>query len=254
VFVSCSTHCFAQQPLESALRHIVELEFNRVDLAVYEEGAHLRPSSVAENLEAALHRLRHGPSLNFSAIDIRFGAIESSLLEQRFTIMSRLAKSLMVAVLAIPAAPCGTPFEEEASRLRRLCELAGGEGLVLTVKTESDTLTCDPATAVALCEVVPGLGLTLDPSHYINGPHQGGSFDEVFPFVQNVHFRDTGRKPGEFQVQVGQGEVEYGRVVAQLERFGYDRALTVAIHDRPDNPFDIDLEVRKLKLLLESLL
>ena len=31
-------------------------------------------------------------------------------------------------------------------------------------------------------------------------------------------------------------------------------AGTVAIFDRPENDFDVELEVRKLKLLLESLL
>ena len=107
---------------------------------------------------------------------------------------------------------------------------------------------------MALCKAVPGLGLTLDPSHYICGPHQNRSFDEVYPFVQNIHLRDTGKKPGEFQVKVGQGEVEYGRVVSQLERHGYNRALTVAIRDDIENPFDVEVEVRKLKLLLESLL
>src|SRR5262249_5607975 len=117
------------------------------------------------------------------------------------------------------------------------------------------TLTAIPADAVALCQAVSGLGLTLDPSHYIQGPHQGGGYDEVFPFVQNVLLRDTGRKPGEFQVQVGQGEIEYGRIVSLLQRHGYDRALTVAIQDTLASPsVDLEVEVRKLKLLLESLI
>jgi sugar phosphate isomerase/epimerase len=76
----------------------------------------------------------------------------------------------------------------------------------------------------------------------------------LFAYVQNVHFRDTGKKPGDFQVRVGQGEVEYGKIVSQLERHNYDRSLTVSIFDRPDNTFDGEVEVRKLKLLLESLL
>ena len=59
--------------------------------------------------------------------------------------------------------------------------------------------------------------------------------------------------PDQFQVRVGQGEIEYGRVIANLERCGYDRALTVDIRDVPDSPFPIDPEVRKLKYLLESL-
>jgi sugar phosphate isomerase/epimerase len=128
------------------------------------------------------------------------------------------------------------------------------EGLVLAVETHSQTLTADPAAAVALCQAVPGLGLTLDPSHYIQGPHRGADFDMVFPYVQNVHLRDTGKGPDEFQVRIGQGDVEYGRIVNLLERHGYDRGLTVSILDSLDSPFDIEVEVRKLKLLLESLI
>jgi sugar phosphate isomerase/epimerase len=255
VFVACSTRCFSKEPLESALRHIAELEFNKIDLAVIEGGTHLRPSEVAENLDAALHRLRIGPSLTSCALDIDFGTIEDpKVLRKRFDAMCRLAKQLTVAVLTIKAAPLGSPIDAEIRRLAGLTEVASREGLVLTVETHSETVTADPATTVSLCKAVPGLGLTLDPSHYIHGPNQGANFDDVYPFVQNIHLRDTGRQPGDFQVRVGQGEVEYGRVVSQLERYGYDRALTVSIIDQLESPFDIEVEVRKLKLLLESLI
>jgi sugar phosphate isomerase/epimerase len=255
VFVACSTLCFARMPLEKALRQILEFEFNKIDLAVHESGPHLRPSEVAHDFEAALHKVRHGPSLSLAALDIRFAPnLDAEGFARQFAAMCRFAKALSVSVLCIPAAPRETPLDSEIARLEKLVESASVDGLVLTIETHAETLTACPKTAVSLCEAVPGLALTLDPSHYINGPHQGGSYDEVFPFVQNVRFRDTGRRPGAFQVKVGQGEIEYGRVAAMLERCGYDRALTVAIHDRPDNSFDIELEVRKLKLLLESLL
>jgi sugar phosphate isomerase/epimerase len=104
-----------------------------------------------------------------------------------------------------------------------------------------------------LCERVPGLGLTLDPSHYINGPHQSAAFDEIFPFVRHVQLRDTGKAPGKFQVRVGQGEIEYGRIISQLQRCRYDRLLSVALHDVAEAPFAMETEVRKLKYLLESL-
>ena len=124
---------------------------------------------------------------------------------------------------------------------------------MITVATLTGTLTEDPDAAVELCQRVSGLGLTLDPSHYIAGPHQGKNYDQVFPHVRHVHLRDTGRGPNQFQVHVGQGEVEYGRVIAQLSRYHYDRLLTVDIHDIPDAPFVMEPEVRKLKYLLESL-
>ena len=254
MFVACSTLCFSREPLEAALRRIAELEFSKIDLAIVEGGPHLRPSEVAENPEAALHRVRQGPSLTPVALGLDFGDADPKTYRRRFEAMCRLAKPLTVAVLTIPAAPAGTPIDDEVRRLTTLNEVARREGLVLTIETHSETLTADPAVAVSLCKAVPGLGLTLDPSHYIQGPHRGASFDEVYPYVQNVHLRDTGKGPGEFQVRVGQGLIEYGRVIAQLERHGYNRALTVAIHDRIENPFRIEVEVRKLKLLLESLI
>lgn len=254
MFVACSTLCFSREPLESALRHIAELEFNKIDLAIHEGGTHLRPSEVAENPEAALQRLRTGPSLTPSALDLDFGAVDEKTYRRRFEAMCRLAKSLTVAVLTIPAAPADTPFDAEVKRLAGLADLASGEGLVLTVATHARTLTALPSQAIALCKAVPGLGLTLDPSHYLCGPNQGALYDEIFPYVQNVHFRDTGKGPDAFQVRVGQGAIEYGRFANLLERQGYDRGLTVSILDALDPPFDVELEVRKLKLLLESLL
>lgn len=252
MFVACSTLCFSSRPLADAMRHMVELEFNKVDLAIHENGPHLRPSQVAANPEAVLAELREGPSLTIASLDIRFGDTDAETRAREYAAMCRFAKSLMVAVMTIPASPVGTPIAYEIARLRTMVEAATSEGLVLTLLTESNTLTSDPRAALQLCEAVPGLGLTLDPSHYINGPLQSDAFDELYPFVQSVHFRDTGKKPGEFQVRVGQGLVEYGKIVTQLERFRYERGLVVAIHDRPENDFDIELEVRKLKLLLES--
>ncbi len=254
MFVACSTQCFTREPFESALRHIAELEFDKIELAIVEESTHLRPSEVTESSDSATARLRNGPSLTPAAIALDFGEIEpdSPVLRKRFEAMCRLAKPLTVAVLTIPAAPLGTPFDDEIKRLTALTGVAMREGLVLALETHSRTLTADPAAAVELCKAVAGLGLTLDPSHYIQGGYK--DYDAVYPYVRNIHLRDTGKGPGEFQVRVGQGEIEYGRIVSQLERHGYNHALTVSILDSLDNPFDPEVEIRKLKLLLESLL
>jgi sugar phosphate isomerase/epimerase len=256
MFVACSTVCFGTEPLETALRQIAELEFDKFELAVIEDGQHMRPSEAGENPEAALQQLRSGPSLIPSALQIDFGAADWSLpvTRKRFDGLCRLAKSLSVAVLTIPASAAGTPIAEEVKRLSSVVSTATREGLVLALLTHAETLTADPRIAVELCQAVPGLGLTLDPSHYLQGPNPTVDYDIVFPYVQNVHLRDTGLAPGEFQVRVGQGQIEYARVVAQLQRYGYNRGLTVSIIDRPDNPFEREVEVRKLKLLLETLI
>lgn len=256
MFVACSTLCFAREPLEKALRQILELEFDKFELAIVEDGQHLRPSEVGEDPDGALQLLRKGPSLTPSSIHLDFGQADwvDPVQRRRFDNLCRFAKLLGVAVITMNSAPLGTNLDNEFKRISALSAQAMRDGLVLAILTHSDTLTGDPRVALQLCKSIPGLGLTLDPSHFLQGNHKESDFDALYPYVQNVHLRDTGKNPGEFQVRVGQGRIEYARVVAQLQRFGYTRSLTVAIVDRPENPFEREVEVRKLKLLLETLL
>jgi len=254
VFVACSTLCFARYPLERALRQIGELEFSKVDVAIHEQGPHLKPSEVAQDIAHAAHQIRIGPSLTPGAFSVEIAADDPVEYQRQLRAVCHLARLSAVATITIPAAPASSSLEAEVKRLTPLARLAESEGIVLTVETRMGTLTEMPATAIALCEQTPGLGLTLDPSHFIAGPNQGENFDAVFPFVRHVHLRDTGREPNQFQVRVGQGEIEYGRIISYLTRYRYDRLLTVEILDIPDAPFSMEHEVRKLKFLLESLI
>jgi sugar phosphate isomerase/epimerase len=253
VYVACSTLCFARQPLEQALRIIKELAFGKLDVAIHEQGPHLRPSEVAADVTAAAQQIRTGPSLTPAAFDLDIEADTDAEFQRQLRAVCRLARLSTVSVVTLPAATASVGLQAEVRRLTTLAHLAQSEGIVLTVATRIGTLTEKPEVAAELCQRVPGLGLTLDPSHYLCGPHQGKNFDVVYPHVRHVHLRDTGRAAGQFQVRVGQGEVEYGRIIAQLSRHHYDRLLTVAIHDIPDAPFAMEPEVRKLKYLLESL-
>jgi sugar phosphate isomerase/epimerase len=171
----------------------------------------------------------------------------------RFRAVCRLARVSTVPLVTVPAAPAGSDFEAEVLRLTDWAKVAETEGVILTVETHSTTVTADPLGAAELCRRVPGLALTLDPSHYQIGPHGAVDFDGLYKLVRHVRLRDTGTTPEQFQVRIGQGELEYGKILAHLDRFNYDRALTVDVRDVPDNPFPVEPEVRKLKYLLESL-
>jgi sugar phosphate isomerase/epimerase len=239
--------------LEDALRVIAELEFNKFEAAIHEQGRQLRPSEVAADIGRAAARLRLGPGLTPVAFSVEIEAGNEEDHDRQFKAVCRLARISAVPLVTLKAAATGTEFEAEAERLQRLVHLAAADGIQLAVPTRIGTLTEDPEVALTLCQRVKGLGLTLDPSHYIAGPHQGKSHDALYPHVKHVHLRDTGRGPNQFQVRVGQGEVEYGRIIAQLARYQYDRILSVDIHDIPDAQFAMQPEVRKLKYLLESL-
>jgi sugar phosphate isomerase/epimerase len=253
VFVSCSTLCFGSYSLERALQIVNDLEFSKIDVAIHERGPHLKPSEVADDVNRHAQRIRIGSSLSPCAFSVEIEASARDEYCRQLRAICRLARLATVPVLSIPAASAGSGLDTEVERVGELVRLAEAEGVILTLETRTGTLTEQPAAAVDLCERVPGLGLTLDPSHYIAGPNQGRNYDAVFPYVRHVRLRDSGRNAEQFQLRVGQGEVEYGRIVAYLARFHYDRALTVDIRDIPDAPFPMEPEVRKLKYLLESL-
>ena len=193
MFVACSTLSFARLPLDRALRLMAELEFSKVDVAITETGSHLKPSEVVADVAKAALRIRIGPMLTPAAFSLELDIAGEELYLQQLKAICKLARHTTVPLLTVPAASNGSGIDAEVKRLRGLVQLVEGEGLVLTVPTRIGTLTELPGTARELCERVPGLGLTLDPSHFINGPHQGASYDELFPFVRHVQLRDTGK-------------------------------------------------------------
>ena len=122
------------------------------------------------------------------------------------------------------------------------------EGVRLGVLSQIGRLTEDPDTVAVLCDNVKGLGLSLDPSHYICGPYRNRGYDKLMKYVYHVHLRDS--KKDELQVRVGQGEIDYGKLVNQLKREKYNHALTVHMTEIPG--VDHAAELRKIRLLLES--
>jgi sugar phosphate isomerase/epimerase len=248
VFVAASTECFPHLSLEAALTRLGDLEYTRAEIGIRPGSPHLTPETVAADPEGALHIVRDSHRLTLVALTMDSTAKGAAYYEQ-FTACAKLAKATKMVSITVPAAELGTPFNAEVERLRELTRIGGIEGVLVSIKTEVGRVSQDPDTALALCKAVKGLGVTLDPSHYVCGPHQGGNYDQLLPYVYHVQLRDSTKD--KFQVRVGQGSIEYGRLITQLARFNYNRALSVLISPEPD--IDHDTEMRKLRLLLESL-
>jgi len=248
VFVCVSTESLPGMPLSAAMERLAELEYTAVELDVREDGGHLHPDRVAANPEAAIAECSDLQRLR--PVAVSFAAAETPAVYDSFTACCRLAKSLGVVTMVVESSELGTPFNGEIERLRRMVAIASGLGAVVAVKTSAGRMTQDAETTASLCRNVPGLGVTLDPSHFIYGHKKPASWEAILKYVCHVHLRDT--KPDAFQVRIGQGNVEYGKLVAQLERVGYSRGLCA--HLPPLEGVDQAAELRKMRLLLESLL
>jgi sugar phosphate isomerase/epimerase len=252
VYVACSTLSFSKLSLEDALRTVREMRFTKADLAIHDDGPHLTPIEVASDVTRVAQRLK-AANLPLAALHLGIGCPDPAEAREQFRAVCRLARVSTVPLVTVSAAPIGSDFDAEVRRLTTWVKVAELEGVILTVETHASTVTSDPLGAVELCRRVRGLALTLDPSHYQIGPHGPVDYDNIYPYVRHVRLRDTGHAPDQFQLRIGQGELEYGKIISQLERVHYDRALTVDIRDVPDNAFPVEPEVRKLKYLLESL-
>ncbi len=250
MFVAASTACYPDMPLENALERLADLEDTNVELTLHESGGNLKPSEIIADLERAVRICRQTRRLTVVAYSVEIDAPTEEDYYAQFAACCKLAKATKVVAIAVRASELGTPFNAEIERLRRLVAIASAESAVVGLVTEAGRMTQDPDTAVVLCDNVKGLHLTLDPSHYIWGPHKGGSYEQVMRYTCHVRLRDTTKE--KFQVRVGQGYVEYGRLVTQLHKFNYNRALCVDMMPLPD--VDQNAEMRKMRLLLESLL
>lgn len=250
VFVASLTSCFPDLSLVDALERMGDLQYSAVEISINERGSQITPSQVTADLEAAIVLCRDTHRLDLVAYDVIIDAEGEEYIKQ-FTACCRLAKATKVVTMTVESGMLGMPFNEEVSRLRRLVEIAAVEGVRIGIKSEMGRFSEDPNTVVTLCEHVKGLGLTLDPSHYIIGPHAGKNYDHILKYVHHVRLRDTSKD--ELQVRVGQGIVDYNKLLLQLGQLKYDRALCVDIAPTGDAE-NHNGEMRKLRLLLESLL
>lgn len=247
MFVAASTRCFSDKPFDEALRQIVDLEYDKVEIWMSEESEHLKPSTVLDNPDQFFARYRETTRL--SPVAFCFGTEVSP---EDFATICKLAKQMRITQITVPASPLGTPFNAEIDRLKELLVISSQDGIRLSIPTRTGDLTEDPRTAVELCQATPGLGLTLDPSYYLCGPHRNAGFDQVYPYTYHTHLRDTSET--QLQVKVGLGEVDYSRLISQLNRSRYNRALSVDLFHELIEENQRAIEMRKLRLLLESLL
>jgi sugar phosphate isomerase/epimerase len=246
VIVAASTECFAHTPLLETFDKLADLEYSAVEIAIHEDGHQLRPSEVAANLEKAIGLCRDTHRLNLSGYSVQLA--EGEHYYDQFAACCKLAKATKVATITIPSAELGTPFNEEVERLRKLVGIASMESVRVGIRSQVGRLSEDPDTVIVLCNNVKGLGLTLDPSHYICNPNGSKSFDRLIKYTYNVYLRDSTKD--KLQVRIGQGDIDYGKLVAQLQREKYDRSLTAHILETDD--VDHAAEMRKIRLLLES--
>ena len=248
MFVSASTECWPDLELTDAIEALSDLDFSAVEIAIHESG-NVKPSEILQDLDHGIQLLRHTHRLEISGYSVELASTGDQMY-QDFARLCQVAKTTKVVNITVPSSEQGTPFNEEVERLKKLVEIGEADGVRVSVKCQLGCMSEDPDTLKVLGNNIEGLGITMDPSVFISCPPSQKSLDEILKYVCNVHLRDS--RPDAFQVSVGQGEVDYGKIVTQMSREKYQRAMTV--HMSPLDGLDHRVELRKLRRLLETLI
>jgi sugar phosphate isomerase/epimerase len=248
VIVAASTSCISEESLADIFDRLVDLEYAYTELVISEQGA-IPPTQIADRHEAIVQLRRSFRRIVPVALYFDVEPETPEYIAQ-FTEACQLAKKCGVVVVTIHAAVTGSPFNVELDRLSEMVGIGKHHGVIVGVATESGRITDKPETVGSLCKNVSGLGVTLDPSHYIYTLPKPRDFESIMPHVCHVRLRDTTQE--QFQTRIGQGVVDFSRLVVQLNKVDYRRALCVDVSPLPQ--IEQLPELRKMRWLLESLL
>jgi sugar phosphate isomerase/epimerase len=238
--LACADFTFPLLPHNRVLDLIAMLEFDGVDIGLFEGRSHLWPSAVLKTpaksgghlgrqlagrgLRCADVFLQANPSFIPYAVNHPEAARRRHAREWFIRTLDYAAASGAKHVTTLP----GVYFETEprASSWERSCEelgwradLANGHRLVFGIEAHVGSIVPSPKEALRLVRDVPGLTLTLDYTHFTRA---GMPDSAVEPMVKHAsHFHARGARRGRLQAALKQNTIDYARVLRAMRQTRY---------------------------------
>ena len=231
---------FPLLPHEKALDLIRLLEFDGVDIGLFEERSHLWPSREFQNTDASAARLKKllddrglacadvflqmAPDFVPFAINHPDPAPREKARDWFLRTLDYAAGAGSQHVTALP----GVLFETESAEesWARACEelawrvaQAESRNLVFGTEAHVGSLAPTPQDAERLVRDVPGLTLTLDYTHFTRA---GRPDAEVEPLIQHAsHFHVRGARKDRLQTSFKDNTIDYQRILEVMDQTGY---------------------------------
>ena len=208
--LACADFTFPLLPHEKVLQLISMLEFKGVDIGLFEERSHLRPSREFENVTQSARRLKNrldAWGLEAADIFLQVGldfkpyAVNHPEASHREKARDWFIKTLDYTaecggkhVTGLP----GAHFETESyddSFARAVDELgwrvdqAKAYGIVYGVEAHIGSIVPQPEPAEKLLQQVPGLTLTLDYAHFTRIGLPDAAVEPLVKYASHFHVR-----------------------------------------------------------------
>ena len=239
--LACADFTFPILPHEQALQLISMLGLKGVDIGLFEDRSHLRPSTEFKNVQCSGRALGQKLANNGLvaadlflqlALDYESHAVNHPQPERRDHARDAFLKVLDYAAECSGKHVTGLPgvfFASEpkpdstaraAEELAWRVEQAQVRDIVFAIEPHIGSLANSPERAIALVQAVPGLTLTLDYGHFVP---RGFAAAEVEPLLQHAtHFHVRGVNSHSGSASLEDNELDWQRVLNIMEQTGYN--------------------------------
>jgi len=237
--LACADFTFPLLPHEKALDLIAMLEFEGVDIGLFEGRSHLHPSKEFANpssaqtlrqntadrgLKVADVFLQMDPDFTTFAINHPDAARREKARDWFRCTLDYAAVCECPHVTALPGVSFdGEPEGDSLSRCRDelawRVEESQAAGIVFGVEAHVGSIVPTPEEAKKLVESVPGLTLTLDYTHFTRA---GLPDSDVEPLIAHAsHFHVRGAREGRLQCAFKDNVIDYGRILDVMRDTDY---------------------------------
>ncbi len=244
--LACGDHAFPLLEHEKVCDLVQLLGFNAIDVGLMGNRSHVRPEVVRDNpVEWAgkLEERIRGRGLEIADLFLipwsdfetlapnhpdaseRVRAAELFRDVLGFATALRVTGMTMLPGIDWPGESHDESLARSSEELRWRVDEAGAAGVTLSVEPHVGSVVAAPGDALRLCQVTPGLTLTLDHTHFTYQGYAQAEADDLFPHTRHYHAR--GARNGRLQAPMSQNELDFERILEQLAATGYDGYLAV---------------------------
>ena len=235
-----STVTYHTESLDAALDGIVAAGFRHVELgAIPGMGPHVSPG-LSESMLAALDAQIARRDLQVVSVSGHSDLTTAAGVEYcRRIIEFASARGVPIVNTAI-GGHAGIDEDEESfmTAIGPLCDLAAAHSVILALEVHGEIMASGEKSA-RLFERIgqPALRLNYDTANcvYYGGVEPYDDLEACVGLVGHVHLKDTagGRGVWDFPA-IGDGNIDFTRVLRILDRHGYEGPLSVEIEFTPD--------------------
>jgi sugar phosphate isomerase/epimerase len=238
--LATADYSFPKLEWEQTLRLARDIKMQAMDIGLFAGRSHLNPDEVFSNLPQAAARVSTALRANDLAIADVFGqpgrVFEENAVNHPDAAVRQKAAEFFYRILEF-ALRCnakhltllpGVHFAQETyeDSLHRCAEelswrtaAAEKSGITFAVEAHIGSIAPTPAHVKRLLELVPGLTLTLDYTHFT---YQGIPDKEIEPLLAHAsHFHARGACQGKLQSSLKENTIVYQQVLRAMHRMNY---------------------------------